>query len=181
MQELKEFRDGCNAFINGSGFDLLKEGLEAKRHEEACHGPKSSAANLPDLSLDCEPINTVASARDSGRVASDPQRLNALLDWKKNWGEEGDKFARNQVVAENLRPSNLLQVAKDLAECGEKYGPAISADAAAVIASRGRNIPADLKLCKDLIVFARSPEAAKLSEDAKKLFDRSRDKLGLLQ
>jgi hypothetical protein len=183
-QEITHHGDGCTPSNNiGSVLDLLKEEKDMKSGGQIkTTGEKSSSPGLPNLSLDDAEIMSFRFPGDGGRWIPGPLRpgVDKLQDWEKHWEEEAHKIGHKvERGFEKLRPEELLQVARDLAECSAKYGPVISADIAAVIASEGTDVPADIKLCTDLIIFARSPEAARLSEDAKKVLHNSMAKLGL--
>ena len=177
-KETNNHGDGCttsNTF--GSGLDLLKEGQTEKNSGQIQPaGEKSSSAYMPDLRLD------MRFPGDGGRWYTPPRHVrDTVQSWEKHWEVEAHKLGHKvERGFEKLNPQDFLKVAEDIVDISIKFGPTISKDVLDVIKGKGLDPKADAKLCSDLIALAKSPEARKLSEDARKVLDETQARLKLV-
>lgn len=163
----------------GLPLDLLKEGRNLRFDEQiqSTSAYKAGNSTLPELTLDFRPTEKFA-----------PEGMEAQLSWGSDlyqWGKslvhELKEFGlKIEKKLENIKPADLLDLAKDLAVCGAKFGPQLGADIRNVVKAKGLDPIADAKLVIDLVDFIKSPEAGKVGEDAMKILREFQGKYGLL-
>jgi hypothetical protein len=174
-KEINSYRGEDNNF--GLALDLLKDGQNSRVDEHVRPGSEYKAGypSLPEMSL--------VSPKDGPTMDS--------YIMEKSWGGDLYKWGKRLVDElkevgyriergfEHVNPQDLLELAKDIAVVAAKFGPTIASDVAKVIKGKGLDPVADAKLLVDLAMFAKSPEAAQLGEDAMKVLREFQQKIGL--
>lgn len=178
---------GDNGDANmGLPLDLLREGQNMKFADtaQAC---KAGYPQLPELSLTGAQQSSTMNFKPAGETD------NYVFTPEEQAAWAGDLYAWSQRVLEqlkdagikigkkleNINPQDLLDVAQDMAKVVERFGPQIGSDIKHVIQSKGLDPTADAKLIIDLVDLAKSPEVAKLSEDARKILKEFQQIYGL--
>jgi hypothetical protein len=159
-----------------SALDLLRNGRnigsEQAGSAAACYGL------LPELSLDSK---SICSA--DGQLG-DAFMQNLWTDDVYKWGQRLFQELKNfgyrvEHGLENIKPADLMELAKDLGTATRDFAPAIISDITKVIKSGGLDTSADARLIIDLANFIKSPQAAKIGEDAVKVIKEFQEKFGV--
>jgi hypothetical protein len=162
----------------GLPLDLLREGrnLRIDENVQPSSAYKDGYPPLPELTLSEKSADFDPQYEEWAKAGW----TDDVAKWGRRFFKELKDFGVKVLHGlENIKPGDLLDLAKDLAVVGAKFGTQIGADIARVIKSKGMDPIADAKLVIDLVDFAKSPEAAHLADDAKKILRDFMEKYGL--